>query len=225
MSEPTESAKLFQRFTTPWLLGLIGVPLSYAVFRYHIFGGVEWSHLPLFIANKAASLSAVFFIAMSYLIGKVVRVYDSDPARRLIVIKLCGIMGFSLAGIHAFMSLLLFSPEYYPKFFGVAGKLNLTGELSMAFGVISMWCLSITAITSLPFMYDAVGAERWKRGQRMGYYSLALVLGHLVVMGIDGWLKPGTWHGYLPPISLVASIAAAIPLLVKMLYNAGASGR
>ncbi len=38
----------------------------------------------------------------------------------------------------------------------------------MAFGVLSLWCLAITAITSLPFMYDAIGAERWHRGQRSG---------------------------------------------------------
>ena len=127
-----------------------------------------------------------------------------------------------MAVIHAFMSLLLFSPQYYPKLFGHGDKLNLTGELSMVFGVIALWCLSITAITSLPFMYDAIGADRWKRGQRMGYATLALVGGHVFVMGFAGWLKPSGWHGYLPPISLVAFIAACIPLLVKILHNLSA---
>jgi hypothetical protein len=34
----------------------------------------------------------------------------------------------------------------------------------------------------------------------------ALVLGglHLFFMGYQGWLKPASWHGGLPPISLVA---------------------
>ena len=45
---------------------------------------------------------------------------------------------------------------------------NLTGELSIVFGVLSVWCLAVTAITSLPFMYDAVGGERWQRWERMG---------------------------------------------------------
>lgn len=216
LSEPTHSERLLQPFTSRWFLLLFGVPLTYAIFRYHVFGDVEWAHFPLFIVNKAISLSAVFFIATSYLIGKTIRVYESDHAKRLILIKFCGLIGFSLAGIHAFMALLIFSPEYYPKLFEVQGRLNLTGELSMLFGVISLWCLSITAITSLPFMYDAVGADRWKRGQRMGYFCLALVGGHLVVMGFTGWLKPSGWQGYLPPISLIALIAAAVPLLVRL---------
>jgi DMSO/TMAO reductase YedYZ heme-binding membrane subunit len=196
--------------------------MTYAIIRYHVLGGVEWSHFPLFIANKAISLAAVFFIATSYLIGKMIRVYDDDHSKRLILIKFCGLMGFSLAVIHAFMALLLFSPSYYPKMFAPDGQLNLTGELSMLFGVLSLWCLSITAITSLPFMYDAVGAERWKRGQRMGYFCLALVGGHVLVMGLSGWLKPTGWHGSLPPISLVAFIGILITLLAKMLSNGNA---
>ena len=128
-------------------------------------------------------------------------------------------MGFSLAAIHAFMALLLFSPEYYPKMFEAGGRLNLTGELSMAFGVISLWILSMTAITSLPFMYDAIGADRWKRGQSMGYVCLALAGGHVLVMGLAGWLKPAGWHGFLPPISLVAFIVVLYVLLAKMLIG------
>jgi len=210
------SSRLLQAFTARWLLLLLGVPLTYSIVRYHVFKGVTWSHFPLHIANKAISLAAVFFIATSYLIGKVLQAQADDPEKRLILIKFCGLMGFSLAAIHAFMALLLFTPAYYPKFFLEAGPMNLTGELSMAFGVLSLWCLTITALTSLPFMYDAIGADRWQRGQRMGYGSLLLVSGHVLVMGFSGWLAPAGWPGFLPPISLLAFIAAIIPLLVKL---------
>ena len=212
-------SRLLQAFTVRWLVLLLGVPVSYAVVRYHVFAGVEWAHFPLFIGNKALSLAAVFFIACSYLIGKTLRVYDDEPAKRLILVKFCGLMGFSAASIHAFAALLLFSPSYYPKFFDEGGRLNLTGELSMAFGVLSLWCLAITAITSLPFMYEAVGADRWRRGQRMGYLSLTLAAGHVLVMGLSGWLAPAGWPGSLPPISLVAFIAAIIPVLIKLLWT------
>ena len=211
-----DDTRLIQSHTVRWLVLLLGVPLTYAIVRYHVFAGVEWAHFPLYIGNKALSLAAVFFIATSYLIGKTLKVYQDDFAKRLILIKFCGLMGFSLAAIHAFMAMLLFSPSYYPKFFHEAGKLNLTGELTMAFGVLSMWCLAITAITSLPFMYDAIGADRWQRGQRMGYFSLTLAAGHVLVMGYSGWLAPAGWPGSLPPISLVAFIAAVIPVLIKL---------
>jgi len=224
MSGQSNSDRLIQPFTSRWFILLFGVPMTYAIFRYHLFGGVEWSHFPLFIANKAISLAAVFFIATSYLIGKTLRAFDTDSARQLILVKFCGLMGFSLAVIHAFMALLLFSPNYYPVLFDMDGRLNLIGELSMAFGVVSLWCLSVAAITSLPFMFDAIGADRWKRGQRMGYFCLALVGGHVLVMGFSGWLKPSGWHGYLPPISLVAFTAVLLTLLAKFLHRKNAKG-
>ena len=167
-SADPRNSRLIQTFTVRWLVFLLGVPMTYAVIRYHVFQGVEWSHFPLYVANKGCALAAVFLIAASYLIGKTLRVYEREPDRRLVLIKFCGLMGFSLAGIHAFMSLLIVSPHYYPKFFLDAHKMNLTGELSLLFGVLSLWCISITAITSLPFMYDAIGADRWHRRQEDG---------------------------------------------------------
>lgn len=220
MTAEGHNSRLVQPFTVRWFVLLFGVPLTYAIIRYHVFNQVDWSHFPLFIANKAISLAAVLFIGASYLIGKIVRVYDDEPDKRLVLIKFCGLMGFSLAALHATMAMLLFSPANYAKFFLESGRLNLTGELSMAFGVLSLWCLAITSITSLPYMYDAIGAERWQRGQRMGYLSLALAGGHTLVMGFSGWLEPSSWPGSMPPISMVAFVAAMVPLLVKLLWTA-----
>jgi DMSO/TMAO reductase YedYZ heme-binding membrane subunit len=212
--------RLIQAYTVRWFVLLFGVPLTYAIVRYHVFKGVEWEHFPLYIANKACSLAAVFFIGASYLIGKTIRIYSNESDKRLVLIKFCGLMGFSLAAIHTVMAMLIFSPHYYPTFFHDTGKLNLTGELSMAFGVLGLWCLTITAITSLPFMYEAIGADRWHRGQRMGYLSLILASGHVLVMGFTGWQAPAGWPGSLPPISLVAFIAAIVPVLAKLLWTA-----
>jgi len=90
------------------------------------------------LSRKGASLFAVFFIASSYLIAKTVCAYESDSEKQLILIKFCGLIGFSLASIHALMSLLLISLAYYPKFFLDSGKMNLTGEWTMVFGVLRL---------------------------------------------------------------------------------------
>jgi hypothetical protein len=45
--------------------------------------------------------------------------------------------------------------------------------------------------------------------------ALALVVVHLVVLGIKGWLAPKGWQAGIPPVSLVAVVAALVPLLVK----------
>ena len=194
---------------------VFGASLAYAVVRYHLVGDVAWRHFPLFILNKATSLAAVVFVACSYLVGKVIHWHDHDRALRLVVIKFCGLMGFFLAAVHAFLSLCLLTPAYYGKYFDAAGRLNLQGELAMAVGVIALFFLLAPALTTLPMMPKALGGWRWKRSQRAGYVALSLVLVHLVVLGLKGWLAPKGWHGGLPPISLVAAVAALVPLLVK----------
>jgi DMSO/TMAO reductase YedYZ heme-binding membrane subunit len=185
------------------------------VVRYHLAGDVEWRHFPLFILNKATSLAAVFFVASSYLIGKIIRWHDHDPALRLVVIKFCGLMGFFLAAVHAVFSLALLSPAYYGKYFDDAGRLNLEGEIAMSVGVIALFFLLAPAITTLPGMPKAIGGWRWKRNQRAGYLALTFVVVHLVALGFKGWLAPQGWNGGMPPISLIAVIAALVPLFVK----------
>ncbi len=207
--------RLWQPTTARWFAVVFGASLAYAVLRYHLVGDVAWRHFPLFILNKATSLAAVVFVASSYLVGKVIHWHDHDRALRLVVIKFCGLMGFFLAAVHAFFSLSLLTPAYYGKYFDTAGRLNLQGELAMAVGVIALFILLSPALTTLPMMPKALGGWRWKRSQRAGYVALSLVLVHLVVLGLKGWLAPKGWHGGLPPISLVAAVAALVPLLVK----------
>ena len=207
--------RLWQPTTAKWFAALFGGALVYAIVRYHLAGDVAWAHFPLFILNKATSLAAVFLVASSYLVGKVFRWHDHDKALRLVVIKFCGLMGFFLAGVHAFFSLALLTPAYYAKYFNPDGRLNLEGEVALTVGVIALFLLMGPAITTLPMMPKAIGGRRWKRNQRLGYVALAFVVAHLVALGLNGWLAPAGWNGGLPPISLVALLAALVPLVVK----------
>ena len=207
--------RLWQPTTAKWFAVVFGGALAYAVVRYHLAGDVAWRHFPLFILNKATSLAAVIFVACSYLVGKVIHWHDQDHARRLVVIKFCGLMGFFLAGVHAFFSMALLTPAYYAKYFDPDGRLNLEGEVALTVGVIALFLLLAPAITTLPMMPKAIGGRRWKRNQRLGYVALAFVVAHLVALGLEGWLAPADWNSGLPPISLVALLAALVPLLVK----------
>ena len=51
-------------------------------------------------------------------------------------------------------------------------------------------------------MPKAIGGQRWKRAQSLGYLALMLVVGHLAVLGWKGWMTPEKWSG-MPPVSLV----------------------
>ena len=217
--------RLWQPVTAKWFGVVFGAALGYSILRYHIAGDVTWSHFPLFILNKATSLAAVVFVACSYLVGRVIRWHNSDPKLKLVVIKFCGLMGLSLAAIHAFFSVCLITPAYFAKFFDDDGRLNLHGELGLAVGVVALWALAIPAITTLPMMPKAIGGKRWKRSQRIGYLCLSLVVAHMVVLGLEGWLAPERWPWGLPSISLVAATAAAIPLVAKLWQLLGRKGR
>jgi len=207
--------RLWQPTTAKWFAAVFGGSLVYAIIRYHFAGDVEWRHFPLFIFNKATSLAAVVFVSCSYLIGKIIRWHDHDKALRLVVIKFCGLVGFFLAAVHAFMSVFLLTPAYFAKYFEADGRLNLQGELGMSVGIVALFFLMSPAITTLPMMPKALGGWRWKRAQRMGYLALILVMVHLVALGLKGWLTPAKWPAGLVPISLVAFVVALVPLLVK----------
>lgn len=207
--------RLWQPTTIRWFLVIFGVCLGYAVVRYHVASDVAWRHFPLFILNKVVSLAAVLFVAASYLVGKVIRWHDHDKRLRLVVIKFCGLVGFFLAGIHAFMSVVLMKPAYFGKYFDAAGRMNVQGEIAISVGVLALFFLLSPAVTTLPMMPKALGGWRWKRTQRVGYLALALVAVHLVALGLKGWLTPGGWPAGLPPISLIALVAAIVPLFVK----------
>ena len=207
--------RLWQPTTVKWFVVIFGASLIYAILRYHVVGDVAWHHLPLFILNKATSLAAVAFVASSYLVGKVVHWYDDDKALRLVVIKFCGLMGFFLATTHALFSMSLLTPAYFAKYFDASGRLNLQGELAISVGVVAIFFLMAPAIATLPMMSRELGGWRWKRGQRMGYMALFLVLGHLIVLGVKGWLVPTDWPAGLPPISLLAAVFVLVPLVVK----------
>jgi DMSO/TMAO reductase YedYZ heme-binding membrane subunit len=198
---------------------------TYAIVRYNVIKGVPWSDLPLFISNKAISLSAVAFIVLSYSLGSLARFWPGAFDTTLRFRKFFGLLGFGLAAIHALISLLIFTPSYYAKFFTESGSLNLIGELSMIFGVLAFFVFSLVAITSLPSISKTMDTKRWLAAQHVGYLGLVLVFLHVLVMGFEGWLRPESWPGGLLPISMVAAIIVALGLLVKIFAVIFASGK
>jgi DMSO/TMAO reductase YedYZ heme-binding membrane subunit len=213
--------RLLQPVTARWFAVIFGASLGYAILRYHLAGDVPWSDFPLFILNKATSLAAVILVACSYLVGRVFKWHNHDPLMRLVVVKFCGLMGFFLAGVHAFFSICLLRPAYFAKYFEEDGRLNFIGELGMSTGVVALFLLLSPAITTLPMMPKSIGGKRWKRAQSLGYLALVFVAAHLVDLGLKGWLNVAGWTSGLPPISLIALFAALVPIVVKLSSSRG----
>lgn len=192
------------------------IAFSYGILRYHILKGTPWAHFPLFINNKVISLSSVTFIAFSYVLGPLARFWPNTMLPLLGTRKFFGLLGFGFGAVHGLMSLLLFSPANYPKFFLSDGTLNLTGELSMLFGVLSFFMFAAVAVTGVPSISQSMSQDRWQGVQRLGYAGLVLVLLHVLSMGLEGWMTPGNWPGGMLPISLVAAIIIVVALLLRI---------
>lgn len=121
-----------------------------------------------------------------------------------------------MLSLHFLMDLILLSPANYAKFFDPSGTLNWTGELTFLFGVLAYGCLLFPAITTLPYMYDALGVERWLRSQRLGYVALSLGCAHSFTMGYKSWFDFSTWPGWLPPMTLLGFLAGLLAISRKL---------
>lgn len=192
----------------PTLLTILALTLTYSILRYHVFGTVEWSQLPLYVLNKAVSWTGLTLLALAYMRR------DRSAAREF------GVLGAFLAGGHVVMSLAMLSPAYYAKLFEGA-RLSGWGSGVVLAGVSAAMVLALPAIATLPGVHAALGEARWLRWQRAGYWTLALAAAHCALLGWKGWLTPGAWQGGLPPITLLGFLTAIAPLARKALVGRG----
>jgi DMSO/TMAO reductase YedYZ heme-binding membrane subunit len=108
----------------------------------------------------------------------------------------------------------------YENFFE-PGKMNLTGELSMLLGIIAFMIFTITTYSSFFAMESAQNAAAEKKAVLYRYLTQFLVMGHLLVMGVESWFLPSTWPGYLLPISFLSFLVLLFIMPVSMQRRLG----
>lgn len=190
---------------------------GYAFLRYNVVRNVPYENIPLFITNKSIALTATILIGLSFLLGPLARFLPKLFVSLLYLRKHLGITGFALAAFHALISLVLFTPAHYPKFFLLNGKINLIGEFSMLFGILAFLVFSAISITSLPPIEKHMDPRQWKSIQRLGYLAYVLVLFHVVIMGWAGWWKPESWQFGLASISFIAALVIIFVLVMRVI--------
>jgi hypothetical protein len=178
--------------------------IGYAVLRYHILGPVPWKDFPFFIMNKGLCLAAFVLLTLNFSLGPLKNLGLPVPNRWLLSRKALGMSGFLLVLIHALMSFLLFRPAVYQQFFEANDTLNLVGGLSMLAGVLAFVILWGYNLGFQTFLREDRAFIAFITSRRFMLFALVLGGLHLFFMGYQGWLKPASWHGGLPPISLVA---------------------
>lgn len=183
--------------------GSLALCLAYAVVRYHVFGPVAWSHLPLYTFNKAVAFAAAILLASAYLGG------NGGFARR------AGLAGFGFAALHSLMSLALLSPNSYPKLFE-DGRPNLAGGISILCGCLPLLVWILLAVFSIPAAADGLPPDRFGTLRSLGYWALGLTGAHVAAMGWKGWTEPRSWPAGIPPITLLLFVVVVLPLGRKM---------
>ena len=184
----------------------------YATLRYHVFKEVPWSHFPLFIMNKAISFSGFTLLIISISAGFLFR---KKAGTWRAAQKFLGRTGYVLIILHVLMSLLLFRPEVYDKFFTVEGNLNAVGEWSMMLG-----CLGIIALIMIHNSYQNSEKDNYiqKISRSGGFmlFMLSVSALHIGILGYEGWLTPREWPGGLPSFTLISVLFFLIGSLLYL---------
>ncbi len=181
----------------------------YAILRYNIFKGVEWTHFPLFIMNKILAFAGFVLLVLSMGLEPI---YRKQGMQWFITRKFLGRTGMVLIVIHAIMSFLLFRPEVYSKFFAMDGTLNAIGEWSMLFGALGITAYLIMH-NSFSEMDQENGFQRFVRSPVFGISALSISCLHVAIMGFEGWLTPREWHGGMPSITMVSTFVFLLGII------------
>lgn len=191
--------------------------LLYATLRYPVFGGVDWIHFPLYITNKVFALSGFLMLIITSILSLSPQRFQGWYLALYEERNLIGFGSLVLIILHVFISVIILSPEYFDKFFAMDGKMNLKGEFSMFFGVAGfalMWMVNRYFSIS-----GEVDPKRKSRNQFKKLINLSVFAGflHTTIMGIGSWITPWEWYGYMPPISLVASLGFLVWFIIFLI--------
>lgn len=180
------------------------ISFIYAIIRYHVLGDVPWNDFPFFIFNKGIALVAFILLILNFSIGPLKNIGINVSEGWLNSRKILGMVGFLFVLIHVFISMLLFKPEMFGKFFEENGRLTLYAGLSMLGGVLAFVLLWVY---NLAFKTDLKEDQKFIHfitSRKYLLISFLFTMLHIFFMGYKGWLNPSGWNGGLPPISLVA---------------------
>lgn len=190
--------------------------MTYAVLRYNIFGTVPLKDIPLFILNKAVSLSSLILLTTSFSIGPMKNLGLKISLHFINSRHVYGMIGFILTLIHVFMSLILFNPVMYSKFFLENGSLSFTAGLSMLGGVLSIAILWFYNWSSQHQLKERKLFNQFTTSRKLILTTLFFVAIHLFFMGYKNWITPSTWQGGLPPISLISFVVFSIGFTINL---------
>lgn len=177
--------------------------LIYATLRYTVFKGTPLDNLPVFVLNKAVSMTALFMLGLSVL-------SSVNETRRQ-----SGMMGLALSALHVLLSQAILAPGYFQKLYltrGEAASFSLTGELVVLTGALGLWGLLLLGWPKHP-----ASSPGWRAALPWIAKAVVALVGlHCLFLGWSGWFSPSAWPGYMPPITLICFVFSVLVLLAGL---------
>ena len=190
--------------------------IAYTILRYHIVGSTSWSQFPVYILNKGLSLTGFVLLAINFSLGPLNNIESGINERWLSIRPALGVSSFLLIFTHLFLSLILFNPANYQKFFLENGSLTTNGGLSMLAGVIAFITLWIYTISFQTFLKEDKAFITFITSRKVTLIAMVFTAAHFFFMGYQGWITPQNWPGGLPPITLISFIIFLIAFIINL---------
>ncbi len=185
---------------------ILSFTFVYVLIRFVVIKGVHWSHIPLYITNKAFAWSASTLIVINFIIIPLSdwnnSIISKLKSKRPEIANSALIFSF----LHIIISLVLFHREYFNNFFNSENTLSLAGELSMLSGLFTFIVLVLFFVNVQNMLSFQSFLDYFISGKRVGLVLLILLVIHISSMGFQNWFAPKQWPGYLPPVTLFAAI-------------------
>lgn len=173
----------------------------------------------LYIANKAIAGASVILIGTSFLIGPLARFWPKTWVSKLYLRKHFGVFGFVVAVLHVIITLILISPQQYPKLYIEVGMLNSMGQWSLLLGTLAIIMFAVISVTSIPSIERVMSNRTWLIIQRTGYLAFLFVLIHVFQLKYKGWINLDNWLNGLPPASLIPFIFILFVFLARFIVT------
>ena len=174
---------------------------SYAIIRYHFGKELIGFTETFFVVNKALAWTAGTLFLLTLL-----------PQFQLDKFKLkrrqLGTTGYCFAIVHISLIFLILNPELYPKFYSNS-ELNYDGYLTISLGICSL------LLFSLPLYASLQKREKLQYLYRFGRFGIYLNILHVTSIGATGWVTPTNWPYFMPPITLIFIVQAALIILIN----------
>lgn len=189
----------------------------YGAIRYNLLGGVEWFLVTSYTLNKALAWNALTTVALSYAIGGLAKLGMQSAKQYIGISKYMGQWGFVMAMVHAVLSLRVLTPDLFPSIYDSNLEFNMSGNLLILFGILTLSALMMPGLSSLPSVKKNMNEQKFRRFQKLGYLALIFASVHVSVIDFNSWFDILSWNAYMPPITLIAFLTAIIPLLLKLI--------